>query len=115
MKKAVFKFHAVCGRMGQLDGVLISTQEKVDKLIESKIVVYFGDVLGKHSEIRGEIERKDITMITDNEEVVRIVEKYELTSGFNPFEYTAIDFEMDGCDVDMEVGEIIDKLLERES
>lgn len=114
MKKAIYKFHADCGRMGELEGVLISTKEKVEKLIESKIEVYFGEVLGKHSEIYGAIEKDDMTFVSDNEEAVRVVEEHNLTSGFNPFHYTSINFELDGENLDdMDVDEIIDKLLEK--
>ena len=112
MKKAVFKFHADCGRMGDLDGVFISTKEKVDKLIESEIQVYFGEVLGKHSEIFGAIEEDEISFVSDNAEAVRIIEEHNLTSGFNPFEYTSTNFKLDGFNLDdMLVDEIIDILL----
>lgn len=113
MKKAIYKFHTDCGRMGELDGILISTKEKVDKLIESKIEVYFGEVLGKHSEIYGVIEKDDMIFVSDNKETVRVVEEHELTSGFDPFCYTSINFELEGEDLDdMYVDEIIDKLLQ---
>ena len=112
MKKAVYKFHADCGRMGELEGVFISTKQKVDKLIESKIEVYFGEVLGKHSEIYGAIEKEDITFVSDNENVVKVIEENGLTSGFNPFWYEAINFKLNGEPTDgMEVDEIIDELI----
>ncbi len=113
MKKAIYKFYFDCGRQGELEGVLISTKERVDKLIESKITVYFGEVLGKHSEVYGPIDEGDMTFISDNEEAVRVVEENNLTSGYNPFGYTSINFELDGEEDihDMTVHEIIDKLL----
>jgi len=114
MKKAIYKFNADCGGMGELEGVLISTKERVDKLIESKIEVYFGEVLGKHSEIYGAIEKDEIIFVSDNEEAVRVVEEHSLTSGINPFDYTSINFEIEGEDLDdMGVDEIIDKLLQK--
>ena len=114
MKKAIYKFNADCGRMGELEGVLISTKERVDKLIESKIEVYFGEVLGKHSEICGTIEKDEMIFVSDNEEAVRVVEEHSLTSGFSPFHYTSINFELEGEDLDdMDSDEIIDKLLQK--
>lgn len=112
MKKAIYKFHSDWGRMGYLEGVLISTKDRVEKLIESKIEVYFGEVFGKHSEVYGIIRKDNMTFISDNEEAVRVIEEYGLTSGINPFQYTSINFEMEGEDLDdMIIDEIIDKLL----
>jgi hypothetical protein len=113
MKKAIYRFSADCGRNGDLEGVFIATKEQVAKLISSKIEVYFGEVLGKHSEICGAIEKKDIKLLTDDIKAVEIVEKYNLTNGYNPFDYTSINFEMEGVDLDdMTVRQIIDKILE---
>lgn len=116
MKKGIYKFSTECGRNGSLEGVFIATKQQVDKLISSHIQVYFGEVLGKHSEIYGAIEKKDIKLLTNAPDTVAAVEKYKLTAGFNPFEYTSINFEMDGVDLDdMTVGEIVDKLIEVKS
>jgi len=125
MKKAIFKFYTDYGRMGHLEGILISTQEKVDKLVESGIEVYFGEVLGKHSEIYGSIDKEDIKFVSDNEEAVRVVEENDLTSGLNPFHYTFVNFELEeaglqGVDLeeddldDMSVNEMIEILLDNE-
>ena len=117
MKKAIFKLYVECGRMGTLEGVFISTKEKVDKLIESKIEVYFGEVLGKHSEIYGSIEKDDIIFISDNKEAVDIIEKYNLCSGYDPFAYTSTNFSLDDIECsdiyDMTIDEIIDVLLKK--
>ncbi len=107
--KKVFRLNVDCGRMGTLTGVFISTQEEVDMLISSKLEVYFGEVLGKHSEIFGAISSNEISVVSDNQEVVKVVEENELTNGYNPFEYSAVhtDSEYEG----MYVGEIIQKML----
>ena len=116
MKKAVYKFHANCGRMGELEGILISTKEKVRVLIESKIEVYFGEVLGKHSEVYGAIEPDEMTFVSDNEDVVMLVEENGLTIGFNPFEYSSINFELDGESIeDLTVNDIIEKIINKSS
>jgi hypothetical protein len=117
MKKGIYRFNADCGRMGNLKGVFIATNEQVKELIKSKIEVYFGEVLGKHSEICGSIEKKQVILLTDDSEAVNLVEKYELTSGFNPFDYTAVNFQFDNDDSDdddsddITIREIIDKRL----
>ena len=107
--KKVFRFNCDCGRQGELSGVFISTQEKVDFLIESKIEVYFGEVLGKHSEVYGRIEAKEITLISDNPEVVKVIEDNKLENGHNPFDYMAIN--IDDKYEDMYVSEIIEDML----
>lgn len=114
MKKAIYRFYADCGRKGSLEGVFIATKQQVRKLISSEIQVYFGEVLGKHSEISGAIKKKDIVFLTDDSHAVEVVEKYNLTNGFNPFNYTSVNFEMEGVDLDdMTVREIVDKLLQK--
>ena len=86
--KALFKMDFDCGRMGNLEGVFIADTEDVEYLVNSKICVYFGEVLGKHSEISGCVAESEIKQITTDENVIKIVEEYGLNSGYNPFEYT---------------------------
>ena len=77
-----------CGRMGNLEGVFIADTEDVEYLVNNKISVYFGEVLGKHSEISGCVAESEIKQITTDENVIKIVEEYGLNSGYNPLEYT---------------------------
>ena len=58
----IFKFHWDCGRMGDVLATFAATQEEVDAAIGKK--VYFGEILGKHSEIYGTLEKKDLTVLT---------------------------------------------------
>lgn len=111
--KAVYKLHADCGRMGQLDGLFIAHKEDVQKLIASKVEVYFGEVLGKHSEVYGELEEKDISMVSDDPNVVDIIETHELETGFNPMHYTTVNAEAllgDKYKDDLTVKEVLDLL-----
>ncbi len=50
---------------GKLEGMFISTEEAVNNLIGKHI--YFGEVLGKHSEIYGILEESDVIVITDDQ------------------------------------------------
>ena len=115
MKKGVYKLEASYGRMGDLSGIFIATDSDVKKLISSKIKVYFGEVLGKHSEVYGAMDEGDIVLLTDSKDAVKLVEKHGLSNGLNPFEYTSINFDEDTIEVpegdcidDMTIGEIID-------
>ena len=84
----LYSFHWDCGRMGELDGLFIAHQEDVEKLIGEEI--YFGEVLGKHSEIFGILEEKHLTIKTDDQAFIiklREIIGKDTISGFNPFDY----------------------------
>ncbi len=53
MKKGIYRLTFDCGRSGNLTGVFVDTDLRVKKLVETKMVIYFGEVLGKHSEVMG--------------------------------------------------------------
>jgi hypothetical protein len=80
--KGVYKFHWGCGRAGDLEGVFVADDKEVQEVIGEE--VYFGEVLGKHSEIYGTLDEEDITLISTDEKVVKLVEEYKLSMGFNP-------------------------------
>lgn len=113
--KALYKFVQEHGRSGTLTGVFVSEKEYVEKLIQTEIIVDFGEVLGKHSDISGKILPDEITMITDNQEVIKIVEDYGLENGFDPFQERplTIDYDMLGLDEENEylVWDIIDHII----
>lgn len=112
MSKGVYRLNIDCGRSGNLEGVFVAKKEHVKILIESGIQVYFGEVLGKHSEVFGAIEEKEITLLSDLEEVVRIVEEYELSTGYNPFGYSVTGSDRDDFQ-DIEVSAAVE-ILEKE-
>lgn len=85
--KLLYEFSWDCGRSGSIDGLFVSTNEEVSGLIGKE--VYFGEVLGKHSEVYGVIEEGDITEVDiDADAVAKVSEKLGDTwSGFNPLHY----------------------------
>lgn len=87
----IYEFYADCGRMGSLEGVFLASAESVRKIIGKD--AYFGEVLGKHSEVQGTIEEHEITLKSDDPTAVKII--FELfghnVSGFNPFDYVSED------------------------
>jgi hypothetical protein len=110
-EKAVYKLNLDCGRQGTLRGLFIAKKKHVKLLLENKLEVYFGEVLGKHSEIYGEIEEKHIVIISDSQDVIDVIETHQLENGFSPFDYTVIntkreDFE--GLTI-LEIVEILEK------
>ncbi|MEO6176969.1 MAG: hypothetical protein ABIP27_17580 [Flavobacterium circumlabens] len=112
MKKGIYKLSVDCGRSGDLEGVFIATDVQVKALIDSKIEVYFGEILGKHSEVYGAIEKKEVKLLTQDINAIEVVEKYNLSNGVNPFDYGFINFEIKGVNIeDITVGEVIDLLI----
>lgn len=85
--KKLYSFYWDCGRMGNLQGLFIAEQSEVDKILGKE--VYFGEVLGKHSEVYGEIGDSDIEVVSEDQEKVEWLEKLlgSTVSGYNPLDY----------------------------
>lgn len=111
-EEAVYKLEIDCGRSGDLNGLFIAKKSHVNKLTESGIKVYFGEVLGKHSEVFGSIKKEEITLVTDDPQVVKIFKEFKLNSGHNPFNYTAI--QVDEKYEDWPAGEIVEDMLKQD-
>ena len=88
MKKGLYSFFWDCGRSGNLAGLFIATEQEVVNATGKR--VYFGEVLGKHSEIYGNITDGDITLLSDDQVLVSKLQSVipsSTLSGFNPLEY----------------------------
>lgn len=88
MTKLLYSFHWDCGRMGDLEGLFIAEENEIKKLIGKEI--YFGEVLGKHSDIYGKLEEDHLKVITDDENVISIFENHfsdNTISGYNPLDF----------------------------
>lgn len=90
--KKLYKFRFDCGRMGELSGLFVADEEDINNVIGE--TVYFGEVLGKHSEIYGELEEADFKVITDDQGFINKFEELDCETGYNPFNYIE-DFEED--------------------
>lgn len=51
------------------------------------MIVYFGEVLGKHSEVYGPIDGNEIKFVSNDPLVIKTVVDNNLCFGFNPFHY----------------------------
>jgi len=86
--KKIYKFYWDCGRMGELEGLFIADSKDVKQIIGHEI--YFGEVLGKHSEIYGELKKGDLTVKTDDQDFIAkfiVIFGEGTISGYNPFDY----------------------------
>lgn len=90
--QGLYKFYWDCGRMGSIDGVFIADSVAIENLIGKE--VYFGEVLGKHSEVYGVIEKDDITLVTNDPSVIDALGDF--SAGHNPLDYVEEEEDEDG-------------------
>lgn len=83
--KKLYRFGWDCGRQGNVDGLFVAEEDDVKKAIGKRI--YFGEILGKHSEVYGDLEEADIEVITGDQAVISIFEEHDISSGYNPLDY----------------------------
>jgi hypothetical protein len=90
-RKRLWRFYWDCGRMGSLDSIFVATKTEVEAAIGK--ILYFVEVLGKHSEIDGLLEPTDLTEITVDESVILTLVPIlgETWSGHNPLHYVQGD------------------------
>jgi len=81
----LYKFYWDCGRMGSLEGLFFANPEDIPYGEN----IYFGEVLGKHSDISETLCEEDIVEIDLPEEIVTLLfEKLgRNVSGYNPIDY----------------------------
>lgn len=88
--KSLYHYHWYLGRMGSVQGTFLATPESVQKLIGKH--VYFGEILGKHSEVSGTIQESHLTKLGASagfvEEFGRL---FPNGFGYNPFSYVQDD------------------------
>lgn len=84
-KKALWRFHWSVGRMGDVDGLFVATDAEVEDALGRE--VYFGEILGKHSEVYGTLEAKDLTRLTGDPSFISKFEEYGCGNGYNPLDY----------------------------
>ena len=86
--KVIARFYWDCGRMGDVDGIFTCDKEVLEKSYGKD--VYFGEILGKHSDVYGELNEEDITILSDDQEFIKKFEEIlgaGTISGYNPLEY----------------------------
>lgn len=86
--KGIYEYYLDYGRSGDLSGIFVADSADVANLVGKDI--YFGEILGKHSEVTARIEVGDIVLKTDDQAFIAqfeaiLGENYE--SGTNPLSY----------------------------
>lgn len=83
-KLILVRYEVDFGRMGDLYGLFVTTLPQLQATYGKN--VYWGEVLGKHSEVEHELDQSDYTIISDDQSFLKkLVEILgNDISGFNP-------------------------------
>lgn len=86
-KKYLWQFEWDCGRSGYVEGLFVATEKEVENAVGKDL--YFGEILGKHSEVYGVFEEGEAEKLDVSPEAVEEVSQYlgETWSGYNPLHY----------------------------
>ena len=98
MSEQLYKFKWDCGRAGTVEGLFFADDRFVDKALGNE--VFFGEILGKHSEVYGELEEDDLKRISLPINIKDYL-KDELGNpimGYNPLEKRYLKLPCDECD-----------------
>jgi len=90
MNKVLVSFAVDMGRSGELTGLFVTTQSELKSLYGR--YVYFGEVLGKHSDVSVTLAEEHFTVKSDEQDFVEkvmniVADGGSTISGYNPFDY----------------------------
>lgn len=99
--KKLYKYSEYFGRAGDLEGIFVAEERDIDQSMGGE--VNFGEVLGKHSDITGTIDKDTILILTEDQDFIAKFEEYGLASGTNIVEqYLEQESENDGYEEEQE-------------
>lgn len=86
-QRYLWRFYWDCGRMGDVESLFVATDSQIKEALGKH--VYFGEILGKHSEIYGDFEECDVEKIDLDPDTVGTVTAIlgETWSGYNPLKH----------------------------
>lgn len=97
----LYRFYWDCGRQGSVEGLFVANSKEIESRIGHQ--VYFGEILGKHSEVYGTLDESDLEVVTDDQEKIEWLVSLLGTSisGYNPLEYMeSFDEEVEDNDIE---------------
>ena len=76
-----------CGscRGGCVESLFTCTEKELKDCIGKK--VYFGEILGKHSDVYGYLDKSDFKIVSRNQTFIKEFEKLNINIGYNPLSY----------------------------
>jgi hypothetical protein len=86
-ERYLWRFYWDCGRQGEVDGLFVATESEIKEAIGKQ--VYFGEILGKHSEVYGTLDEGDVEKVNISPSAVDEVSQVlgDNWSGYNPLQY----------------------------
>lgn len=69
-------------RGGDVESYFVATREEVESKIGKD--VYFGEILGKHSEVEGTFDKEDLTEVSDDQDFIAKFSELIGYTGHNP-------------------------------
>lgn len=98
---------------GKISGLFISTEEEINKFLLDR-TIYFGEVLGRHSEVSIDFKKDDFIPLRITKEVVQEIvdtSRNRTISGYNPFEYVDEEIQCTNCGFTGELAEDVMSVL----
>lgn len=86
--KVLASFYLDCGRSGDVTGLFLTTTEAIEAAEGRE--VYFGEILGKHSEVTCTFDSSDIEIKSDDQAFITKFEEVMgsgFSTGHNPLDY----------------------------
>jgi len=80
--RKLYKYRWDFYRMGVVEGIFVAEDTDVDAAIGTH--VYFGEILGKHSEVQGTLEADHLRVLTDDQDFIAKFVELGCESGYNP-------------------------------
>ncbi len=85
--KKLWKFRWDCRGMGEVEGLFVADDQQIEDAVGKR--VYFGEILGKHSDVYGTLDYLDLTVLSIDQDFIGKCESIEglLPQGYNPLDY----------------------------
>lgn len=83
--KILVRFFWDFGRSGDIEGVFVCTKIELETAIGKE--VYFGEILGKHSEVCGTLDEDDVEILSEDQDFIAKFIEIVGSSGYNPLAY----------------------------
>lgn len=80
----LYKYSEYFGRQGDLESIFVANDKDMELAMDNPI--YFGEVLGKHSDISGSIDKETIKELTDDQAFIAKFQEFKLETGPNVVE-----------------------------
>lgn len=87
--EVVWRFEWDMGRNGTVESEFVATRKEIEEILGQR--VYFGEILGKHSEVYGTLEASEFKMISDDVAFAQKFKELIGTTGYCPFDYLEED------------------------